>query len=102
MSDFKLLSGGNPYIVNEIPNHIASWLYVTVEDFDSENVLIGEIECDGIIEFLSRFNDNEIVPVISITGPNELEHNFYTQGFGWGFNIQRDRIKIKWIHRIND
>jgi hypothetical protein len=50
---------------------------------------------NGIIEFLSMFPPQMIIPVCSIVGPNGTIHN--GDGNGWGFNIQTDPIHITYL-----
>jgi hypothetical protein len=99
MDSFKFLCGGNPFILDELPVASACWMFIDPIDVDDSHIVL-ENRFDGILQFLSRFDDHRVIGVLSITGPNNVEHNYVTQGTGWGFNIQRDSIHIKWVEPI--
>ena len=100
MTVFKFLAGGSPYIYSELPETLATWTY-----YDYAQQPIGPLrrlegEFNGIADFLSRFHSTYIVHILYIIGPDGYEFNFYTQGRGWGFNIQTENIKICWIEDL--
>ena len=105
-SDFKFLSGGNPYFVEYLPENMACWYYWDYRrrDFGVLSVLEGEFF--GIGNFLSRFQSGQRVPIIQITGPDGFvfDHDNMSRpgGGGWGFNIQKARLIIRWLEHIPD
>jgi hypothetical protein len=40
-----------------------------------------------------------IVPVYSITG-NNIRHDSFNQGHGWGFNIQTEHLNIEYFQLV--
>ena len=87
-----------------IPEDVATWVWwdeVTPSNFDDFKWVLDTIECEGIIDFLSNFPENYIVPVHSITG-NNIRHEYRNTGQGWGFNIQREHLTIEYYKLVPD
>ena len=102
-SNFRLLVGGNPYIFEELPEDMAGWVYVSEYELDfMQHYVIKEGGFYGIANFLSMFEQNHRVKIISIEGPNGIKHSHNTQYGGWGFNIQRDQLIIRWVEPALD
>ena len=60
------------------------------------------VDChEGIHSFLNQFPVGYVVSILSIFGPNDFEHNIDNDGIGWGFDITRDLITIRWV-RFNE
>ncbi len=94
MDNFKFLNENN----NEIPFHEgSSWIFVGLDGLDDYDFDIITESHYGIHSFLNNFPNHFIVSVLSITGPDEIRHNHLTQGNGWGFDITRDLITIRWV-----
>jgi hypothetical protein len=75
----------------------ASWMFGRIEDiqrYDYETYIEYH---DGIRSFLNLFPNRYIVTILSITGPNNIEHNADNQNNGWGFDITSDRLRIEWV-----
>ncbi len=59
-----------------------SWMFCNVEDFN---------------RLLNQFPNGYIVSVVSIVGPNGIEHTIHNDGQGWGFDITSDLITVQWV-----
>lgn len=79
--------------------NIASWMWESLMGPSDAMYEIVSVDANGIIEFLSMFPPDMIVPVSSITGPNGVVHNGDEDGDGdgWGFNIQTDPIHVTYL-----
>lgn len=104
MKSFKFFDDNeDDYDYTPIPERTASWMWHT--EFMLRDNLVGytwqlrTIECDGILDFLSRFPDLFIVPVYTITG-NNIRHDAYNEGNGWGFNIQTEHLIIEYFQLV--
>jgi hypothetical protein len=99
MKPFKFLSDGDYDNLIELPESMASWMWdgFAFVDLDSLEYDIIIEYYDGIVDFLNQFPPNSIVLVKSIQGVDtQIEHTYNTEQNGWGFNIQRDTLKITW------
>lgn len=87
---------------NEItPYDGAGWTWCNPSNL---NPFVYDIVVDhheGIRSFLDQFPRAFIVSILSITGPDGLEHNIDNTGIGWGFDILNDVITIRWV-RFNE
>jgi len=89
--------------ITDLGDNLASWMwdiYMPPNGLGNmgpryERVMI---ETNGILEFLSLFPAHSIVIVHSIVGMDGFIHTGYNEGTGWGFDIQRDPIRITY-HR---
>jgi hypothetical protein len=79
----------------------ASWIYGRLENLDQYQYNILTENHYGIHSFLSQFPSWFVVTIISITGPNGIEHNIDNDGTGWGFDITSDLIRVEWVRFIN-
>jgi hypothetical protein len=100
VSEFKFFSDNDEdetpegYINLENVN-IATWIWESSIGQSDVTYDIVSVNVNGIIEFLSMFPPQMIIPVCSIVGPNGTIHN--GDGNGWGFNIQTDPIHITYL-----
>ena len=93
MKNFKFLQEHDDDVLE---NEGVSWIYGRIENLTQYNYeLVTDLHY-GIHSFLNQFPNHFIVTVISITGPNGVEHNIDNDGIGWGFDILNDLITIKW------
>lgn len=100
MKSFKFFEGVNPlsiddeFILND-DDFLPSWSWVeeTFYSIDDRFILTTE-QHRGIWGFLSQFEQNTVVPVFSIMGPNGILHTATSQHHGWGFDIQRDLLIV--------
>lgn len=79
----------------------ASWMWGRIENLDQYDYEIVLDHHEGIHSFLDQFPGGYIVTVLSIIGPNGFEHNADNDGIGWGFEITRDLISIRWVRFRN-
>ena len=106
MKSFKFFEGVNPLSIDDEFNldedFLPSWSWVeeTFYSIDDRYVLTTE-EHRGIWSFLSQFEQNTIVPVYSILGPNGILHTASSEHHGWGFDIQRDILIITYYKEID-
>jgi hypothetical protein len=77
----------------------ASWMFGRMEDLQRYECETYVEYHDGIHSFLNNFPNQYIVTILSITGPNNIEHNADNEndGNGWGFEITSDRLRIEWV-----
>lgn len=54
------------------------------------------VTCRGIREFLGRFPNHYIVPMVSITDGNHF-HDCVNTSDGWGFDIQNDELTFVYL-----
>jgi hypothetical protein len=97
MKPFKFLSNGD-YLF-ELPENMASWIWDghAFIDPDTQDFELVTDYYDGIVDFLSQFPSNYNAVVKSIQGvASQIEHTYNTEQDGWGFNIQRDMLRITW------
>ncbi len=80
----------------------AGWSWVRSDNMTEYDYDIIVDNHYGIHSFLNNFPNGFIVSVLSITGPNGFRHSIDTEGFGWGFDIQNDLIRIEWIRFIHN
>lgn len=100
MKDFKLLSGfSNDEEIDRINS--SSWIFVSLDNVSPNDYEIVTEYHFGIWSFLSQFDSHQIIPVLSITGPNQVVHNISTLNNGWGFEIVSDPITIKWVRLLD-
>jgi hypothetical protein len=99
MKSFKFLQDNDDDEI-ELYNG-ASWMFGRIENLDQYQYEIMVSEYYGIHSFLNQFPDWFVVTVLSITGPNGIEHNIDNQGIGWGFDITSDLIRVEWVRFIN-
>ena len=92
MNNFKFLRGDERSLED-----MASWIYAREEHVNQHHYDIITENHYGIHSFLNQFPTHFIVPILSIMGPNELEHSIDNDGIGWGFDITSDLIRIKWV-----
>jgi hypothetical protein len=77
---------------------IASWMWYHLQQSDYQNYEFITVHTNGIIEFLSSFHPQMIIPVYSIIGPNNTVHmGREDDPVGWGFNIQSDPLSITYL-----
>lgn len=103
MRDFKFFNNNEDEEIENHPFEGASWMWC-----DSTSIVVDyphDIIVDyhyGIHSFLRQFRLYYVVSVVSITGPNDFEHNITNDGTGWGFDITRDLIMVRWVRFRND
>jgi hypothetical protein len=106
MKSFKFLRADENAEIDDLEpiinleDNLASWMwdiYMPPNDTRYERVMI---QTEGIIDFLRQFSPREIVFIHSIVGMNGFVHTGYNEGTGWGFNIQRDPIRITYLRYI--
>lgn len=108
MKSFKFFEGVNPlsvddeFVLND-DDFLPSWSWVedTFYSIDDRFILTTE-QHRGIWGFLSQFEQNTIVPVLSIMGPNGFLHTASSEHHGWRFNIQRDLLTITYYKLRSD
>ena len=77
---------------------IASWMWYHLSTSNYQNYEFITVQTNGIIEFLELFHPQQIVPVYSIIGGDNIIHTGTEHyEFGWGFNIQTDPIVITYL-----
>ena len=101
VSEFKFFEDNDEipegYINLENVN-IATWVWESLMVPSTATYQIVTVNVNGIIEFLSMFPPEMIIPVSSIVGPNGTIHT--GNGGGWGFNIQTDPIHVTYLRYI--
>jgi len=102
MKSFKFLdNNGDDYTL--IPDETASWMwhndFMLRDNIEGYTWQLKTIRCDGIINFLNQFPNLYIVPVYSIAG-NNIRHDSFNQGHGWGFNIQTEHLNIEYFQLV--
>ena len=95
MKDFKFFGDNDEDEIESF--HGASWMFVNVDNLIQYSYDIVVDHHQGIHSFLSQFPEYHIVSIISITGPDGLEHNITNEGIGWGFDITRDVITVRYV-----
>jgi hypothetical protein len=94
IGEFKFLTDNNEYFDSyDGP----SWMFCNVEDFNQLEYNIMTDNYYGIRSFLNQFPNGYIVSVVSIVGPNGIEHTIHNDGQGWGFDITSDLITVQWV-----
>lgn len=97
--DFKFLQDNDDDgFINLEHANIASWMWESLMVPSTATYQIVTVNVNGIIEFLSMFPPQMIIPVSSIVGPNGVVHS--GDGDGWGFNIQTDPIHVTYLRYI--
>lgn len=99
MRDFKFFEDNDEENI-ELYNG-ASWMFGRIENLDQYQYDIIADNHYGIRSFLNQFPSGFIVTVLSITGPDGLEHNADNEGTGWGFEITSDLIRVEWVRFRN-
>jgi hypothetical protein len=104
MTPFKFLND-NEITLIELDSGLASWLWSSDHDFVSpEDWEITTLQTNGIIEFLSSFEEYTIVPIHRIT--SHATGRIHGPGFlvdePWGFNIQREPIEIQYYRHVGN
>jgi hypothetical protein len=100
---FKFFSGNEEdeleeHLIETLDDDSASWSWTSLLPLTNYTYDIVETQSDGIHEFLYRFPNRFIVPVLSITGPNGRFHDANTQyEDGWGFDITSDLLTIRFL-----
>jgi hypothetical protein len=102
--DFKFFTGNEDEnqedLFEPLDEDRPSWSWTSLLPLDSYTYDIVETQSNGIREFLNRFPDRFIVPVLSITGPgpNGRFHDANTEyDDGWGFDITSDLLTIRFL-----
>jgi hypothetical protein len=99
IKDFKFFADNDEESIE--PYDGASWMYGRIENLSQYQYNILTENHYGIHSFLNQFPSWFVVTILSITGPNGIEHNIDNQGIGWGFDITSDLITIEWVRFIN-
>lgn len=101
---FKFFTGNEDddeieeYLIEPLDDDSASWSWTTLLPLTNYTYDIVETQSDGIREFLYRFPNRFIVPVLSIAGPNGRFHDANTHyEDGWGFDITSDLLTIRFL-----
>lgn len=100
--DFKFFSGNEDEYEEDfilpLDYEDASWTWTSLLPLEDYTYDIVETHSYGIRQFLSRFPNRFIVPVLSIIGPNGRFHDANTEyDDGWGFDITSDLLTIKFL-----